>query len=268
MVGDLLFLGCSVLVTLGVAWLARLVSLTGIVGRTGQVPDRSRRAVLILGSACLLIVGLLVGVRSVGGDRASIPVAFDVAPDAAPALVIGVDGLDSALIEAFEPRGRVDRLLGFARSRIGLPVAGGGAGQPPEVWTTLMTGLEPARHGVVTADADRLPGVATPLRPRGGPLPLEAALRFLLPTRTVPASGVGRRVPALWEILSMKTATVAVGWWTLVARGHGSGRGIRRERSGPAEAGRRRPAGPGYRPGIAVRSIAHRFRPRPGCGSL
>lgn len=213
-VGDLVFLACAVLVTLGVAWLARLVSLTGIVGRTGQVPDRSRRAVLVLGGACLLIVGVLAGVRAVGTGRASAPVTFDVAPDAVPLLMIGVDGLDSALIEAFEPRGRVDRLLALLARGAVFPIASGSAAQPPEVWTTLMTGVEPARHGVVTADADRLPGIATPLRPRGGPLSLEAALRFLLPTRTVPASGLGRRVPTLWEILSMRSATVAVGWWT------------------------------------------------------
>jgi hypothetical protein len=58
-----------------------------------------------------------------------------------------------------------------------------------------------------------LPGVATPLRAEKGPLPLGAALRFLLPARTAPVSGAGRSVLALWEIVGLRLPVAAVDWW-------------------------------------------------------
>src|SRR5204862_7439734 len=48
---------------------------------------------------------------------------------------------------------------------------------------------------------------------RSGPVALDAALRFLLPARTVPASGAGRRVRTLWEIAGLSRPASAVGWW-------------------------------------------------------
>jgi hypothetical protein len=67
-------------------------------------------------------------------------------------------------------------------------------------------------HGVRSAGATRLPGVLAPIA-RSGPVALYAALRFLLPARTVPASGAGRRVRALWEIAGLTRPASAVGWW-------------------------------------------------------
>jgi hypothetical protein len=40
-----------------------------------------------------------------------------------------------------------------------------------------------------------------------------AALRFLLPARTMPASGAGRRVRALWEMAGLARPSAVVGWW-------------------------------------------------------
>jgi hypothetical protein len=64
-----------------------------------------------------------------------------------------------------------------------------------------------------SAGAERLPGVATPLQREAGPVPLTAALRFLLPTTTIPASAAVRRAPALWEIVALREPSAAVGWW-------------------------------------------------------
>jgi hypothetical protein len=60
---------------------------------------------------------------------------------------------------------------------------------------------------------ETLPGVRTPLRGEAGPLALVGALRFLLPTRTVPTTAAGRRHRTLWEIISLRRPVVAVGWW-------------------------------------------------------
>jgi hypothetical protein len=213
--GDLVFLGLAVLTTLLVARLAGLVSLAGIVGRTGEVPARSRRAAstwvlaLVVAAACLVAARALTG--SIGEEAP--PASFEISSAPERLVVIGIDGLDADLLEALEPRGAVGRILaGMARSAV-FPLTRAPSAEPPEVWTTLMTGVEPGRHGVISAGVETLPGVRTPLRGEAGPLALVGALRFLLPTRTVPTTAAGRRHRTLWEIVSLRRPVVAVGWW-------------------------------------------------------
>jgi len=73
--------------------------------------------------------------------------------------------------------------------------------------------MGPEAHGVRSAGATRLPGVAAPIAVRSSPAPVDAAIRFLLPARTVPASGAGRRVRALWEMAGLTRPAAVVGWW-------------------------------------------------------
>jgi len=214
---DAAFFAAALACTLLVAWLAGLVSLAGIMGRTGQVPDRSRRRVLILvlvlvpiGAALLLLRGV-AGSGAPGGVSAS-PFQPDLPPERL--LFVGVDGLDSSLLEDLEPQGAVAQLLERMGAGAVFPLRREGARDPAEVWTTLMTGLSPAVHGVREAGGERLFGVAAPLRREAGPAALEVALRFLLPARTVPTTGAARRAPALWEIARLKVGSAAVGWWT------------------------------------------------------
>ena len=114
-------------------------------------------------------------------------------------LVVGIDGLDGGLVEALAATEAVDGMLLAMQRGAVLPLTRPSGAPPPEVWTTLLTGMPTEAHGVREAGASRLPGVATPLRREGGPLALEAALRFLLPAREVPTSGAVRRVRALWD---------------------------------------------------------------------
>ena len=113
-----------------------------------------------------------------------------------------------------------------------------GPAEPPEVWTTIATGMTADAHGVRSAGATRLPASSRPIPARSGPVAFDAALRFLLPARTVPASGAGRRVRTLWEIAGLTRPSAVVGWWaSWPARGDGrrSGGVVRRLRSGPAK---------------------------------
>jgi len=219
---DAIFLAGAVATAALVAWLAGLVSLAGIVGRTGEVPDRSRRSAL-LGLAVLVPVAaafFVIPASTTGGrPRAIQPSAFTVAPRSQRLLVVGVDGLDGALVETLSDRGATEHLLAlFARGAL-YPTRRAPA-EPPEVWTTIATGMGAEAHGVRSAGVTRLPGVAAPIAVRSGPAAQEAALRFLLPTRTVPASGAGRRVRALWEIAGLTGPSAVVGWWaTWPARG-------------------------------------------------
>jgi hypothetical protein len=127
-------------------------------------------------------------------------------------LVVGVDGLDGALVEEAAGRGASERLLSLL-ARGALYPKHRQPAEPPEVWTTIATGMSVDSHGVRSVGATRLPGVAAPIAARSGPAALDAALRFLLPARTVPASGAGRRVLAVWEIAGLVRPSAVVGWW-------------------------------------------------------
>jgi hypothetical protein len=212
---DLLFLAGATVTTALVAWLAGLVSLAGIVGRTGEVPDRNRRsalavlAVLIPVAAAFFLVPEAI---SSAGSHAAAPSAFAPGPRAGRLLVVGVDGLDGALLESSADHGAADHLLALV-ARGALYPKHREPAEPPEVWTTIATGMSADAHGVRSAGATRLPGVLAPIAARSGPVAWDAALRFLLPARTVPASGAGRRVRALWEMAGLTRPASVVGWW-------------------------------------------------------
>jgi hypothetical protein len=219
---DVAFLGGAVATAALVAWLAGVVSLAGIVGRTGEVPDRHRRQALLVMAALLPVAAaffVIPGTTSSSGEGASPPSVFAIAPAPARLLVVGIDGLDGALVAEATELGATERLLAlFARGA--LYPKHRGLAQPPEVWTTIATGMSAEAHGVRQAAASRLPGVGVPIAPRSAPAALDAALRFVLAGRTVPASGAGRRVRALWEIEAFAKPSAVVGWWaTWPARG-------------------------------------------------
>lgn len=213
---DLLFLAASLSITLLVAWLSGLVSLAGVVGRTGEVPDRARHpavgaAVVLVPLAALLFVAPRDSLR----DRAAEIPSAPFVPAAVPERIVfvGIDGLDGTLVEALSGRGAVDGILSLLARGAVWPKTRAAGPEPPEVWTTILTGMPADAHGVRSVGATRLPGVGAPLAENVSPLPLAAALKFVLPARTVPATGAARRVRTLPEILGLHEPVAAVGWW-------------------------------------------------------
>ena len=212
---DALFLAGAVGTAALVAWLAGLVSLAGIVGRTGEVPDRNRRSAVVVLAVLVPIAAALFLIPAAGTSfdtRAVPPTAFAVGPRGERVLLVAVDGLDGSLVAASEEGAATEHLLAvFARGAL-YPMHRAPA-EPPEVWITIATGMDASAHGVRSAGATRLPGVDAPLIAHSGPAAWDAALRFLLPARTVPATGAGRRVRALWEIAGLARPASVVGWW-------------------------------------------------------
>lgn len=209
---DLVFLLGANLTALLVAWLAGLVSMVSAVGQSGAVPDRYRRPIAV---ALLVLAPLSAGwlVARAFADRADphAPAEFAVAPTGGPLLLVGIDGLDAEALAATAAR---DENLGrFYRGAGRFPLARPAGAEPAEVWTTIATGMPPAVHGIRGAGAELLPGVAAPLSPGAGPLPLAGALELLLPTRTVAVSGRGRAVRTLWEIVALERPSLSIGWW-------------------------------------------------------
>jgi len=212
---DLAFLGAAALATFFAAWLAGLVSLAGIVGRTGEVPDRRRRpialAALLLGAAVVAMVAARAGETDPSQGRPASP--LHPAP-AGRLIVAGIDGLDGELASALSARGALPTLTAAMERGARWPLRRRAGAEPREAWTTLLTGMPAEAHGVRTVGAERLPGMAAPLRAEAGPVPLTAALRFLLPARTVPTSGAQRSVRTVWEVVGLARPAAAVGFWS------------------------------------------------------
>ncbi len=211
---DILFAAAALAVAAAVGWCARFVSIAGVIGRTGEVPARGRAGFAALTMVLLPLAAVLFLLPRAGGMQEGMPPAGFQVQDSPHTLVfIGVDGLDSNLVQALAGRGAVDRLLAAMEGGSVFPTSREPGKQPPEIWTTLLTGTPPQVHRVTAVDEESLPGVATPIRKGTAPLPLAAALGFLLPSRTMPATGVHRSVRTLWEIAGLKQPTAAVGWW-------------------------------------------------------
>jgi hypothetical protein len=153
-----------------------------------------------------------------GDARAIPPSSFLPSTREERLVVLGIDGLDGGLLASSAGDATEHLMALLARGAV-YPKRHTTA-EPAEVWTTIATGMPTEAHGVRQAGATQLPGLAAPIVPRSGPVALDAALRFLLPARTVPATGAGRRVRALWEIAGLERKSAVVGWWaTWPARG-------------------------------------------------
>jgi len=210
---ETVFFVLGVLVVVFVSWLAGLVSVAGILGRTGEVAGRrtrSLRTLFVVVAAAMLVLTVFRSSGDATEPEETWP-AFETVP-AARMLFIGVDGVDGEWIEALEPSGAVDGLLDLMAAGTVLPLHHPSRGEPPEVWTTMMTGMPADVHGMRSAGAERFPGVATPLAPAGR-VPLVAALGLLFPSKTVPTTGAERRVRTVWEIVGHDRPTLSVGWW-------------------------------------------------------
>jgi predicted AlkP superfamily phosphohydrolase/phosphomutase len=105
-----------------------------------------------------------------------------------PTVLVGVDGASWIAIEDLWAQGRLPNLRVLADRGVTSklkPIAD----ISPVIWTSMVTGVKPATHGIED---------------------------FLLPTDRgdIPVSSSVRRVPALWNMLSTADKRVAVlGWW-------------------------------------------------------
>ncbi len=211
---DILFAVSALAVAAAVGWFARMVSIAGVIGRTGDVPVRGRAGFAILALVLLPLAAVLFFLPQAGDGTTGLPASdFEVSDPGYPLVFIGVDGLDGSLVQALSGSGALDRILTTMAEGAVFPTHREPGRQPPEIWTTLLTGIPPQDHRVAAVDEETLPGVATPIRKGPAALPLAAALGFLLPTRTMPVTGVHRSVRTLWEIAGLKQASAGVGWW-------------------------------------------------------
>jgi len=106
-------------------------------------------------------------------------------------LIVGLDGADWEIIDPLVEQGRLPNLGKLIRDGVRARLLTISPMLSPVVWTTVATGVEPVRHGI---------------------------LDFLVPDpgggRGEPVTSAQRRTPTVWQILSRAGVRVGVvGWW-------------------------------------------------------
>jgi hypothetical protein len=179
--------------------------------RSGELPASGGRGALFGVAAAGLLVA--AGVFASRGARVP-PPALHVSGRRVPVVVVAVDGVAA-------PAGQSAAALS-ARDPIEALLAHGAtgwwpseAGSPPEIWSTVATGVAASRHGVRALERVRPAGSPTALRP---PLGTGWYLRGLAPAvglaSSAPVSDADRSALAFWEVAaSCGLPSAAIGWW-------------------------------------------------------
>jgi len=106
-------------------------------------------------------------------------------------LVIGLDGLDWEILDPLLEAGRLPNLARLIENGVRAKLLTISPMLSPVIWTTVATGVEPSRHGVLDFLVDDVDGGSRQ-----------------------PVTSVQRRAPTVWEILSKTGVEVGVcGWW-------------------------------------------------------
>jgi Tfp pilus assembly protein PilF/predicted AlkP superfamily phosphohydrolase/phosphomutase len=149
--------------------------------------DAFRRALL----DALTARGVVVEALSLEGldYLASTSDTAPVPPDAR-VLIVGLDGADWEIVDPLMAAGRMPNLAALVARGVRAKFLSITPTLSPVVWTSIATGVEPTRHGILDFLTTRADGTSEPVTSRS------------------------RAVPALWDILSGAGVHVAVtGWW-------------------------------------------------------
>ncbi len=144
----------------------------------------------------------------------------EMQPSGQRLLVIGLDGADWRYIDPLMARGELPNLQLLVESGVRGPLATILPTRSPALWTTVVTGKDPADHGIEGH---------TVVHARGGrhamPGPEVLAKGFGLPRLydwlqqrgeivTSPATSLERRVPAFWNIsTALDSPLDVINWW-------------------------------------------------------
>ena len=157
------------------------------------------------------VAGLLVAAAVFASRQApAVPPPLHVSPRKEPIVVVAVDGVPAE--DNGGPEARALRSL-LAEGSTGWWEQE--RGSPPELWTTIATGVPAARHGVRALERVRPSGSPSALRaPLGTAWYLRGVGPALRLVANAPVSAADRRALAFWEVAaSAGIPSVSVGWW-------------------------------------------------------
>jgi hypothetical protein len=134
-----------------------------------------------------------------------------------PFALVGVDGADWDLMAPLMAKGELPHFRAIKEKGAWGPLETLRPTLSPAIWTTMVTGTRPRRHGVLDFTTQRLRGAEETL-PDLHPL---NRLGFLLARLeagdqifNAPISSFTRRVPAFWNIATARGSPVSVvNWW-------------------------------------------------------
>jgi Tfp pilus assembly protein PilF/predicted AlkP superfamily phosphohydrolase/phosphomutase len=112
-------------------------------------------------------------------------------PSSVKLLVVGLDGLDWEIVDALVEQGRLPTIGRLIDEGVGAKLLTISPMLSPVIWTTIATGVEPSRHGVIDfLVQDSEDGTRQPV------------------------TSAQREVPTFWEMLSRSGVEVGItGWW-------------------------------------------------------
>jgi hypothetical protein len=183
----------------------RLSFIAHAFASSGALPRRANRRVFLAAAALGLLVAILLFFSRREPAAAAPP---QPAPRAVPMVVAAVDGLG---LDGPERPARIAELLSRASSGW-WPAE---RSSPPEIWTTLATGVSARRHGVRALARVRPLGASRAVRPPWGTgwwlRRIEPAVGLSV---HAPVSSADRQALAFWEVAaSAGLRSLSVGWW-------------------------------------------------------
>ena len=178
---------------------ARATSLSLALRRHVALPERfSWRRGSAAAIAALLAAASLWASRR--GPTAAFP-PLTIAPRTIELVVVGLDGVPPETLALLAPDAPLVR---WRRA----------PATPPEIWTTIATGVPPSRHGVAAFERISLFGAAALTPPAGTGWIFRGPLRWAKATGRLPVSGAERRAWTFWEIAARAgLPAVSVNWW-------------------------------------------------------
>jgi hypothetical protein len=212
-------IGAGVAFLLGRFGAVAAVAVLSSGGLADRMPEAavSRRRLLPLLLGATLVFGSSLAMANYLESRAELPPEFAVVPSGLRVRLVGVDGLEQRMTDQMLARGELPRLGALLARGAHARLEPEPEQVPAIVWTTIATGRGPEAHGIRSAGARRLPGMAAPvpLAARSG---LSAALARAADvarlTRTEPPTAILRGAKTFWNVASEKGLRVGVvNWW-------------------------------------------------------
>jgi hypothetical protein len=195
---------------------AMTLSLVGLA-LAAVHPIEKRRGLRAVAAAA--VVAALIAFAPPWSGAASTGSAVRPKATGQPFLLIGIDGADWRYVDKLIARGELPNLADLRARGAWGPLKTLEPTVSPAIWTTMVTGARPHRHGVRGFETVRLRGIDETL-PDLHPLRALGWRRLLADLRDVgrigpgPVSSATRRVPAFWNIASAAGSPVGVvGWW-------------------------------------------------------
>ncbi len=193
----------SLLVAIAAFYFARAVRATSLSLALRRQVDLPAPPLFRRGAA--IAVAFLLAISSLVAWRSRRPVPFPaLSVSGAPRgnlVVVGLDGVAAQELAGLLPGGPA-------------AVWRRASATPPEVWSTLATGVPADRHGVRAFERVSILGLATARPPRGSSWAFRGALRWTGAAVRLPVSGAERRSYAFWEVAArVGVPTLAVNWW-------------------------------------------------------